>query len=506
MLLTLNSLLSQDYNLKKIIFIAFALSFSLVSAQELIQKINFLELQIKELQKIQNENTVDLDEYIPIIEKAETKTILDKVNMTPELELRMDKMNYSVGEIGGNENTYVYKDINGDGIKTKTNDFRRKHYSKKFEPAVTVKFKLNLSAQLDEKTKFNGRMIFATSTQTNERLCILSSDIKSASSTSAFDVDRAYIDYSPNNNSEYAFTFSFGILPTTGGTPLNYAQNTTRKSLFPSLVFDMNTYGIIATQKLASDSFLRAIAAKAYTLRANFYPYQCNRLNIDNANVFGLYYDTRLSFLGKSLLSFGVNYLGDFKAHPYLGPDVDTNDASVLGDMMTLGLGIDVEDIFNSRITIFAHSAFSKPYANGQKDTYQIAGNNLTGVQEDPNDPNFSMGDYAEGSLLNDSGYSIYIGTRYQINDSFNFGFEYNYGSKYWFSATQGAEDMYNKLATRGHVGEAYTMWNFAKYMHVKLGYMYTKEQYTSSGWHFGEPAEKDAKQQITYLSLKAEF
>ena len=141
---------------------------------------------------------------------------------------------------------------------------------------------------------------------------------------------------------EGAFTFSFGVLPTTGGTPMQYAQNTQRKSMFPALVFDMNTYGVIATQELWSDTFIRGIAAKAYTMRPNFYTYQCNRENIDNANVFGLYSDTKFNFLGDALLSFGVNMLHDFKAHPYLGPDVTSSDSDILGNILKRNSG----DIF----------------------------------------------------------------------------------------------------------------------------------------------------------------
>jgi hypothetical protein len=65
---------------------------------------------------------------------------------------------------------------------------------------------------------------------------------------------------------------------------------------------------------------------------------------------------------------------------------------------------------------------------------------------------------------------------------------------------------MYNKLATRGHVVEIYGMWKFHQHIYAKLGYMYSKEQYTGSGWHFGEPAKKDGKQQVSYLSLNAKF
>jgi len=108
--------------------------------------------------------------------------------------------------------------------------------------------------------------------------------------------------------------------------------------------------------------------------------------------------------------------------------------------------------------------------------------------------------------MLQKDGYAFYIGSRYRVTQDINIGAEYNYGSKYWFSATQGAEDMFNKLATRGDAFEVYTLWQFHKYLNAKLAYMHIKENYTGSGWHFGEPAKKDATQEIYTLSLEARF
>jgi hypothetical protein len=108
--------------------------------------------------------------------------------------------------------------------------------------------------------------------------------------------------------------------------------------------------------------------------------------------------------------------------------------------------------------------------------------------------------------MLSSNGYSLYLGTKYDFNPQFHTGIEYNYGSKYWFSATQGAEDMFNKLATRGNAYELYGTWNISKYLNTKLSYLDIHESYTGSGWHFGEPAKKDADQKILSLSLEAKF
>jgi len=483
--------------------------FLLASQTSLEEKIKSLENDIKTLKQEVKYHQEDLDERIPIIESVEKKSILDKINLSPEILVRFDKFDYKTGEIGDNpeyENTQVY-----DKAGNPTGS-RRDNFEKNYDIASSIRFRLNMSMELED-IKFHGRLLYMNSSQSHQRVCILSRDIKTGTSGSAFDVDRAYVDYAFNKNSPYAFTFSFGILPTTGGTPMQFAQNSQRTSLFPALVFDMNTYGMIGTQKFGENTFARLVLAKPYTLRPNFYPYQCNRENIDNANIIGLYADTKFNFFGSALLSFGVNVLNDFKAHPYLGPDVDSSNSHDLGTIATFGLGIDIQKLAQTNTTLFIHTALSNPHPNGETDDYQISAYNpydpsqtLEDSKTVEGEAGFTEADYASGEMLGDNGYSIYIGTKYDINDMFHLGAEYNYGSKYWFSATQGAEDMYNKLALRGNAYEIYGVWKMHKYLSAKLAYLNMQENYTGSGWHFGEPASKDATQNISYLQLEARF
>ncbi|WP_297441359.1 DUF3373 family protein [Sulfurimonas sp.] len=456
---------------------------------ELQEKVNYL----LQLSKVHQES---IDENIDILERVERKSILDKVNFSPEFLLRFDKLGYKNRSIEG-ENTTV------DG--NPASEQRRDEFHKRFQVASSIRFRLNMNAKFKD-IKFYGRMLYMTSSQSNERLCILSRDIKNGTASSAFDVDRAYVDYTLNSKSSTPLTFSFGLLPTTAGTPMQYAQNKKRNALFPALVFNMNTYGMLATQKFSQNTYARVVLAKAYTLRANFYPYQCNRENIDNANIIGLYADTKFNFYGKALASFGVNILNDFRAHPYLGPDVSADNSHNLGTIATFGLGIDIEKFANSDTTFFIHTALSNPHANGNTDDYKITqyvdGEGLTADEN----AGFTEADYASGTLLSQNGYSVFLGTKYDINTAFNLGLEFNYGSKYWFSATQGAEDTFNKLAIRGTAFEVYGTWKFHKYLNTKLGYMRIDENYTGSGWHFGEPAKKDATQNILSLSIEARF
>lgn len=423
------------------------------------------------------------DSGYEILERVETKTLVDRLNFSPELNLRFDKLHYSVGKFEP-----VPTPSPDGSIERNRDDF-----TKDFSLAASMRFRLTMHTALTDSVSFRGRVVLQHTTQSNERLCILSHNIKSAASKTGIDLDRAYVDYKFNTQSDLPMVFSFGVLPTTGGTPMQYATRGPRESVYPALVFDINTIGVSWTGDLSrylnDDAFIRIIAAKAYTLDAAIYPYQCNRETIDNATIFGAYFDWR--FDDSYLVSLGANMMQSLKAHPYLGPDIDANDANDLGDMFTFGLGLDAENINQSNLTLFVHTAMSHPNGNGNIDDYK-------GV--------FTQSDYATGPMLEKDGYSIYAGLSYLLDETWHIGLEYNHGSQYWFAATQGAIDMYNKLAIRGDVGEGYVLWDLYRYLYAKAGYMQTYEAYTGSGWHFGTPIKKGGQQHVGYFQLNARF
>ena len=69
-----------------------------------------------------------------------------------------------------------------------------------------------------------------------------------------------------------------------------------------------------------------------------------------------------------------------------------------------------------------------------------------------------------------ENGYSIYAGIQVPAPLG-KMGLEYNFGSQYWIPFTQAQDDMIgSKLATRGHVGEAYYIFDINPNMFIKLG------------------------------------
>lgn len=132
----------------------------------------------------------------------------------------------------------------------------------------------------------------------------------------------------------------------------------------------------------------------------------------------------------------------------------------------------------------FVSGAWSRTDPTG----YDEAGNGLLTSWWDP--------------LEEQDGYALYAGVRYDLNEhGLKFGAEYNWGSENWISMTPGHDDMYgSKLATRGHVGELYMIYDLptgealSKYAKtfMRLGYQYYKYDYTYSGSWLGAPTDVD--------------
>jgi hypothetical protein len=98
----------------------------------------------------------------------------------------------------------------------------------------------------------------------------------------------------------------------------------------------------------------------------------------------------------------------------------------------------------------------------------------------------------SNGELESRDGYGIYTGALFPMPYTARLGFEYNWGSKYWFNFT-GAEDSLigSKLAVRGQVYEGYYIQPIiAKNFFVKGGVQFYDYDYTGSGNPLGKPVK----------------
>ncbi len=476
-----------------------------VSNDELLKKIESLEEKIKNLEEISSNEAEEIEDISSILDRVETKTLSDKIKFSPELRVRMDDFKYKMSNI--------VTDIEQNGESEVDRD--KGGFDKNWKAHYFARLRLNMETDITDDTKFTGRISIARSSQNDERICILSRGISAASSNAftSFDIDKAYFDYTFNKTGAIPFIFSAGILPTTGGLSSNLIEGTPRKSVFPSLIFDMASYGAIMTanlSKLLQDTWIRGVFGKSYTLDADQYYYQCNRETIQNADILGAFIETKIAPLGDNTIYIGVNKLGDLKATPYLGSSsaaVKLDHAQPMGDITNYAAGAEFRKIANTGLDLFVHGAMSNPNPNGNTINYTSV-NNAGKTDALDTKTAFTNASYARGTMINDDGHAFYAGFRYTmpILNKAQFGAEYNKGSKYWFSGTQGSEDVFNKLAIRGDAMEFYYNQPWNRYITSRLGYLKIQEDYTGSGWHFGEPAKKEATQENIYFMINAYF
>lgn len=91
---------------------------------------------------------------IPMIVFASSDSIEDKINsLENELKLLKEqvKMNYTTSKIAG-ENTKIYNnaDASLNGLQ------RRDEYTKNFNAAASIRFRLNMAYQVDKSVNFRG--------------------------------------------------------------------------------------------------------------------------------------------------------------------------------------------------------------------------------------------------------------------------------------------------------------------------------------------------------------
>jgi len=510
--------------MKKIILSATVAAMALTTTISALENTT-VNSDIKALQSQVENLQMENEELWTVLDKTETKAFSDKLNLSFDLRGRVDNFSYKMNGIGANIGQPY--DATAETPNRREMAFPQE---KKWDGHYSVRGLLNLQTKLDNDTSFIGRIRFDHSSQGDQRLCILSpqdvgSELSSSSVTkfTAFDVDRAYVNIPLMKTSDIPLTASLGILPTTGGSSSNIIENQPRKSVFPSLMFDSNMYGGILTANMSKvtgmeNTFLRAIYGKAFTLNDDMFYYQCNRANIQDMDVQGIFAETQLPIGYDNTFWVGINQNKNIKATPFLGGDGAENSGSntkiksqqPLGDITNIGAGIEVRGIkipdVPGSFTGFAHFTVSKPDGNGNCVNYTSSADGSCSVGSDANPAPYYASEMARGTLLTDDGHALYVGGQYESDFGTKFGYEFNQGSDYWWSATQGSEDVFNKLATRGNAHEIYIIQPITSNSYVRVGYMQIDEKATGSGWHFGTPIIKDAQQKNMYLLFNAYF
>lgn len=439
----------------------------------------------------------DINYLYETIDNIETKQLRDKLNFGAELRSRVD--NYTIKNFNfvdvatykdnlragasyleGAQNALVHRDQQNDN----NNWFNR--------------FRLTMQAQVTDSIDFHGRMYTSNYWGDTDSGDIFfdRNQVFLSEKQQTFNVDRFYINWLPKGL-PLPLALTIGRQPATEGPPFSFKENTQRQSTYPALLFNGIADGIVATVGLdkithLANNGLRLAYAKAYHSDNDSYMHPFPFIDDDeaqDANIFAAFFESEIPGLPDSLMVFSYALLQDLPT-TFFGPLQQTyqfkNDN--IGDMNLWGVHLQAKNILESNIDLF----------------FSYAGNHSS-----PDRPT-ELGLLSWGNTKSFTGHAFYAGLRYTFaSDLFNepkVGFEYNHGSRYWYSMTVGSPDPFNKLATRGSVYDFYYIQPVNKHMFFRFGFTSVSYDYTASGQYIGKPEPSGMTLNDLYLLMNIRF
>lgn len=448
------------------------------------QRVEFLEAKPAAIQTDEN-RVLKVEEDVKTIydglDEIETRQLQNKINLGTELRTRVD--------------SYVVKNYPADGDKeTDSNNW-------------ASRFRINMDAAFTETLSFHGRLAmyknWGDSDDATASGMLIDANRAHQPSSSNLWVDRAYVDWIPEGL-PVPVAITIGRQPSTEGPPFEFKENRLRQSTYPAHLFNGESDGIVATLGLErytgiAEMGLRFGYSKFYhsddddnNNMGSAFPFLDDG-EAGDSNVFGILFESEIPGLPDSLAVLSYAMVRDLPSS-MIGPTLDETVGSPanmnLGDMNVWGAHIQARNILDSGTDLFFSYGGNESSPNG------------TALYE--------YGLLSSNGLEARTGSSIYAGARYTIPfEPLNrpkIGFEFNHGSRYWFSMTMGGTDLFNKLATRGDAYDLYYIQPVNQYLFFRAGFMHISYDYTGSGLYMGEPDATNAILDNYYLLMDVRF
>ncbi|RTR37743.1 DUF3373 domain-containing protein [Shewanella canadensis] len=389
----------------------------------------------------------------------------------------------------------------------------------------TTRLRLNLKAKVWDNVSFAGRLSMfknwgdSTGVQVFDSWRSFTMDGTSSGNPSGdfLRVERAYFDW--KNIGGSPLYLSIGRRPSTYGPPTQYRENEKRGGTPSGHLVNFNFDGATMGYHLGDIT-----GVEGQVIR--FCYGQGFESQFGNGEMFGdiVTKDTHLGGFNIDAINDGKNFLqftlfgakdvndgfkgtmafptqlaGIFAPTMYQDMQKFSNfnfetrvqPSGVIGDMFLGGIGFAREE--DNDVKWFVSGGWTRADGNGNAGMFGgMLSDAVFEAQLNADGSEIIMMPSAADDSGPKDGYGIYAGI--QIPAPYGkFGLEYNYGSKYWTPFTQAQDDpIGSKLATRGHVGEAYYMFDINPRMFIKLAGLYYDFEYTGSGTPVGAPQEID--------------
>jgi hypothetical protein len=387
------------------------------------------------------------------------------------------------------------------------------------------RLRLNMKAKVWDNVKFAGRLVMyknwgdSTNAQVFDSWRSFSMDGTSSGNTSSdlLHVDRAYMDWS--NIADSGVYLSIGRRPSTYGPPTEIRENELRGGTPTGNVMNLNFDGITVGYNLSEATGIEGMIAR-------FCYGQGFESEWGNGELFNdiTTKDTHFAGFNFDLFNDGTNFLQttiftaqdindgfkgtiafptqygelfaptlfkDMQKFPNFNFVTRVQPSTTIGDINLGGIVFSREE--ENGIKWFTSGGWTQLRPNGNAGMFGGMGTDAVfeaQLSADGTEVMMVPVSATEDKVRN--GYGFYAGV--QVPAPYGkLGLEYNYGSKYWSPFTQGQDDaLGSKLATRGHVGEAYYIFDINPNMFIKVGGLYYDFVYTNSGTPVGKPQKVD--------------
>jgi len=393
----------------------------------------------------------------------------------------------------------------------------------------TNKFFMNMKAKITSNLSFTGRLAMYKVFGDSSGLKInngsfgdifLDSNTSSLPHGDSIRLERAYFNYK-STIGNLPINLSLGRRPATNGPPLEYANNSLEGGSPVASLINMQFDGISLNFSLEDATNIPGAAFKlcygvgfesgwgnTFSLAhdsddvrdATFGGFIATLYNDDTTSLVLNYahaWNLTDGFTGVMVLPFLVSKTEE-PIYDGKGLEVDkewvTHIKENTADLVSRMEGnINIGDV--DMLGLLLRTNTSAIYEDMDIDLFL----SLSWSHTDPSDlsthPFYSLLGY--GMLTTDSlekhdGYSIYMGAVFPAFEDDRIGFEFNWGSKYWFNMTSAEDSLVaSKLSARGMVFEGYYIKPIVgRNMFVTVGARYYDYKYTLSGNPLGEPVE----------------
>ena len=488
----------------------------------------------------------DMEELTEILERVETKSIVDRLEIGAEIRTRIDWY-----EFWGHDNVPF----------TNTPQDEKLHERIHMQPSN--RFRLNLRAQISDNLKFTSRLTMLRHWSDDDYSVY--PDVNFLNSTRVpgnlnLKVERAYVDYFFEPHEYFPMAFTFGRLPSTDGLPTDLRENTPRKSTYPAIAYNVESDGIGMSLDLEPLTHIpktaaRFIGAIRYDDHEKYFMgkklsgkkgvYRVDEQGMDPVYFLVFQLESHIpDFFGGLLAIMNVLYIPqaprpDFRYNESLAPFyaddglLFTQGEDSLGYLTKYTLFLESKKFFGFNFDWFAGLSYMKTHAKSATEFMLDPG--ALGLPLDPlpaRDAYDLLKNYGANyaaqlkalenaptpiGLLNNDGKSdhdahcIHIGGRIDLPLSMKqcpkFGVEYNHGSKYWSNFGEASEDPLHKLATRGESWDFYLLQPISRFFLFRIGHTVTRHDYDQNlSFYYGEPLAIDHKITNTYLLMDAKF